>query len=172
MNDVEFMSKLGQINQRPDGVFEIKEHIDFCFTCISKTLPIEQQVSILLKEVYQFKVKEIVYIIGRTESGVKHALENGRKKLSQIFDHKCALINKKGTCHQCSELSGYYNPKSNTQKELVKIKLVRESQDKTKNKLFELRVQLIQSINPLQYTGQRFQDCHMEFTRNVAETLG
>src|SRR5882757_1896036 len=47
----------------PQGQFEIKEHIAFCFTCISKTLPLEQQISILLKEVYEFKVSEIAQIL-------------------------------------------------------------------------------------------------------------
>ena len=29
------------------GAYEMKEHIDFCFTCISKTLPIENQVALI-----------------------------------------------------------------------------------------------------------------------------
>eukprot|EP00579_Thalassiosira_antarctica_P024442 CAMPEP_0201990084 /NCGR_PEP_ID=MMETSP0904-20121228/93190_1 /ASSEMBLY_ACC=CAM_ASM_000553 /TAXON_ID=420261 /ORGANISM="Thalassiosira antarctica, Strain CCMP982" /LENGTH=136 /DNA_ID=CAMNT_0048544333 /DNA_START=1095 /DNA_END=1502 /DNA_ORIENTATION=+ len=50
------------------GEFEIKEHITFCFGCVSKSLPIEQQVTLLLKEVYGFKVKEIAEIIDNTEA--------------------------------------------------------------------------------------------------------
>src|SRR5512145_1150966 len=34
----------------PQGNFEIKEHIAFCFTCVSKSLPLEQQLALLLKE--------------------------------------------------------------------------------------------------------------------------
>src|ERR1700710_3144520 len=34
------------------GTYEMKEHIDFCFTCISKTLPIENQVALILKDFY------------------------------------------------------------------------------------------------------------------------
>lgn len=29
----------------PAGAYEMKEHIDYCFTCISKTLPIENQIA-------------------------------------------------------------------------------------------------------------------------------
>lgn len=43
------------------GNFEIKEHIAFCFTCIAKSLPLEQQITLLLKEVYDFKVKEYLF---------------------------------------------------------------------------------------------------------------
>src|ERR1700753_4028991 len=41
------------------GAYEMKEHIDFCFTCISKTLPIENQVALILKDIYDFQIKEI-----------------------------------------------------------------------------------------------------------------
>ena len=43
----------------PQGNFEIKEHIAFCFTCVSKSLPLEQHLVLLLKEVYDFELKEI-----------------------------------------------------------------------------------------------------------------
>jgi len=35
----------------PHGQFEIKEHIAFCFTCISKSLPLEQQLCVFLIEI-------------------------------------------------------------------------------------------------------------------------
>ena len=37
------------------GQFDISEHIDFCFTCISKTIPLEQQVTLMLKDIYEFR---------------------------------------------------------------------------------------------------------------------
>ena len=58
----------------PQGNFEIKEHIAFCFTCVSKSLPLEQQICLLLKEVYAFKVQEIAQIISTTEAMVKYYL--------------------------------------------------------------------------------------------------
>ena len=47
----------------PQGQFEVREHITFCFGCISKSLPLEQQLCIFLKEVYEFKVDEIMKIL-------------------------------------------------------------------------------------------------------------
>ena len=55
----------------PQGKFEIKEHIAFCFTCVSKSLPLEQHLALLLKEVYGFKVNEIATIMNQTEAMVK-----------------------------------------------------------------------------------------------------
>ena len=50
-------TELHSINQSsPHGRYEIREHIDFCFTCIMKTIPLEQQVSLMLADIYEFKV--------------------------------------------------------------------------------------------------------------------
>ena len=88
------------------GAYEMKEHIDFCFTCISKTLPIENQVALILKDVYDFSVKEICLILDKTEGIVKHLLIDARDTMTGIFDNRCALVNKNGACDQCSQLNG------------------------------------------------------------------
>ena len=67
----------------PQGAFEIREHITFCFTCIAKSLPLEQQVCLLLKEVYEFKVSEIAGIIAISEAMVKYYLHTGRAQNGQ-----------------------------------------------------------------------------------------
>jgi RNA polymerase sigma-70 factor (ECF subfamily) len=98
-----------------DAKYDIKEHIDTCFTCISKNLPIENQIAIILKDVYDFSVSEICLILDKTEGVIKYLLQDGRKTMIDIFDNRCALINKDGVCHQCSELNGWFNPKENQQ---------------------------------------------------------
>ncbi len=82
----------------PQGKLEIKEHITFCFTCVAKSLPLEQQLALLLKEVYAFKVKEINKIMSTTEAMVKYHLHTARSKMIEIFDRRCSLINKEGVC--------------------------------------------------------------------------
>ena len=86
----------------PEQIYEVKEHINYCFNCINKTLEISQQICLLLKDVYQFKVSEIMHITNLSEGKVKHALANARKNMIRIFDNRCAFVNKKGVCHQCS----------------------------------------------------------------------
>lgn len=114
------------INQTsPQGQFEVKEHITFCLTCISKSLPLEQQICVLLKEVYDFKVSEIVEILQTTEAMVKYYLHTSRSKMVNIFEGRCALINKEGVCHQCSELNGIFNPKQNFEEEKIKLSLLK-----------------------------------------------
>jgi RNA polymerase sigma-70 factor (ECF subfamily) len=153
----------------PQGNFEIKEHIAFCFTCISKSLPLEQQICIFLKEVYGFKVNEIEIILDTTEAMVKYYLHTGRTKMIQIFDGRCALINKEGTCHQCSELNGIFNPKQNVQEELMKIDLVKEAEKVEKEKLFDLRMQIIEGIDPFKSNAAELQLHHLEHNSKVME---
>lgn len=151
------------------GKFEIREHIAFCFTCVSKSLPLEQQVVLLLKEVYEFKVKEITHITDFTEAMVKYYLHTGRSKMIDIYDHRCSLINKQGICHQCTELNGIFNPKQNEQEELVKIQMVKDAERKDKEQLFDLRMNIVQHIDPFESAAAELQLHHLEHNRKVME---
>lgn len=155
----------------PLGQFEIKEHIAFCFTCISKSLPLEQQIAILLKEVYEFKVNEISQILDTTEAMVKYYLHTGRSKMINVFDGRCALINKKGVCHQCSELNGIFNPKQKFQEEVMKIDMAREAENANKEHLFDLRMKVLQGIDPFKSNAAELQLHHLEHNRKVMEKL-
>lgn len=153
----------------PQGQYEAKEHIAFCFTCISKSLPLEQQICVLLKEVYDFKVSEISTIMNTTESMVKYYLHTGRSKMTNIFEGRCALINKAGVCHQCSELNGIFNPKQNTQEELMKLDMVKKADLEDREHLFDLRMQIVKDIDPFTSKASELQLHHLEHNRQVME---
>ncbi len=153
----------------PQGNFEIKEHITFCFTCVGKSLPLEQQLVLLLKEVHQFKVKEVAAIIDQTEAMVKYYLHQARTRMIDIFDRRCALIGKKGICHQCTELNGIFNPKQNTQEELVKIQMVKDAENKDKEALFDLRLEILRELDPFESGAAALQLHHLEHNRQVME---
>jgi len=170
LSNREFFQEAMSIRQTsPQGQFEIKEHIAFCFTCVSRSLPLEQQVIVMLKEVYEFKVKEIAQISGQTEAMVKYYLHTGRSKMVEVFDRRCSLINKEGVCHQCTELNGIFNPKQNQQEELVKIDMVRKSEDSSKEHLFDLRMQILQELDPFESSAATLQLHHLEHNRQVME---
>lgn len=170
LTNPEFFKEAMQIRMSsPQGEFEVKEHIAFCFTCISKSLPLEQQLCIFLKEVYGFKINEIQMILNTTEAMVKYYLHTGRSKMIEVFDGRCALINKQGVCHQCSELNGIFNPQQNTQEELVKIDLVKTAQKGDKEHLLDLRMQILQELDPFQSKAAELQLHHLEHNRRVME---
>jgi RNA polymerase sigma-70 factor, ECF subfamily len=150
-----------------EGAYDMREHIDFCFTCISKTLPIEQQVALILKDVYDFSVKEVAQILQNTEGIIKHLLIDARKTMTTIFDHRCALINKNGVCNQCSELNGVHNPKQNQQVALMQLDLVKASKKFNREELYDLRTQLVKNIDPLRSKGADLQDAIMRCTRQA-----
>lgn len=153
----------------PHGQFEVKEHITFCLTCITKSLPLEQQICILLKEIYNFKVSEITQILNTTEAMVKYYLHTSRAKMINIFEGRCALINKEGACHQCSELNGFFNPKQDFEVEKNKIELAKVIDKGDKEHLLDLRLQIMKEIDPFQSNGSDLQLHHLEHNRKIME---
>ena len=166
----QFFQEAMQIRETsPQGNFEIKEHIVFCFTCVSKSLPLEQQLALLLKEVYDFSVKEIAQILNQTDAMVKYYLHTSRSRMIEIFDHRCSLINKQGICYQCTELNGIFNPKQKAQEELVKIEMAKDAENKSKEELFNLRMKILQELDPFESGAAELQLHHLEHNRQVME---
>lgn len=153
----------------PQGNFEIREHITFCFTCVSKSLPLEQQLAVLLKEVYDFRVNEIAEILKDTEAMVKYYLHTGRTKLIDIFDKRCSLINKEGVCHQCTELNGIFNPKQDAQEEKMKTSLAKAAGNPDKEHLLDLRTQIVKEIDPFLSPAAELQLHHLQHNNAVME---
>ena len=170
LKDPQFFKEAMNIRQTsPQGNFEIKEHIAFCFTCVSKTLPLEQHLALLLKEVYGFKLREIAEILKQSEAMVKYYLHVSRNQMIDIFDQRCSLINKQGICHQCTELNGIFNPKQKAQEELAKIEMARDAKDKSKEELFDLRMKILQELDPFESGAADLQLYHLEHNRKVME---
>jgi RNA polymerase sigma-70 factor, ECF subfamily len=149
------------------AIFDMKEHIDTCFTCMAKNLPIENQVALMLKDVYDFSVADVCLILDKTEGAVKYLLQHARKTMMEIFDNRCALINKNGVCNQCSELNGWFNPKQNQQQALIELDLVKGSKKFNRDELFELRTALIKVIDPLNSKGTDLQELLLKCNRIV-----
>ena len=170
LTDPSYFPELMQIQHTsPHGQFEVKEHITFCLACISKSLPLEQQICILLKEVHEFKVSEIAQILDTSEAMAKYYLHEGRAKMISIFDGRCALINKEGACHQCSELNGIFNPKQNFETEKNKIEMAKVSDKGDKEHLLDLRLQIMRETDPFSSNGSELQLHHLEYNRRAME---
>lgn len=149
-------------HSKPDNTYEVKEHISYCFNCMTKTLEIQQQVCLWLKEVYDFKVSEIMEITDLSEGKVKHAIADARKTMVKIFEQKCAFVSQKGVCHQCTQLAGFLNSKEDAHAKALEIKMVREGMTPDKERLLDLRMQLARDINPLQATNTHIHTYFLE----------
>lgn len=154
VEDRDLFQKKMDIGQNSEhGKFVIREHINYCFNCVSKTLLLTNQICLLLKEVYDFKIAEIMLIMGLTEGKVKHAIADARSDMNRIFKKRCALINKEGICHQCTGLNKRFNPEQDAHIEANKVKMVRESRNENYEQMLNLRLQLAKSIDPLNAEG-------------------
>lgn len=153
----------------PELKYEIKEHIDFCFTCMMKTLSLEQQMVLMLKNIYDFKVHEIATILGKTQPTIKNFLHQARSSMKDIFENRCSMVSQTGICYQCSELNGIFNPKQREQEELVKLKMVQEAKKNPTDQfmLLELRINLIREIDPCIGKSAALHLSHMKMLRRA-----
>jgi RNA polymerase sigma-70 factor (ECF subfamily) len=166
----EFGRSLANVNKTAEyGRYEIIEHIDFCFTCIMKTLALEQHVALMLADIYAFKIKEIGEIMEMTEGVIKHLLFEARKTMQTVFEKRCALINKDGICHQCSELNGFNNQKADTQRIIAELEIVKAANDPDKKDLFEIRTKLVRAIDPLMAEGTDLHDFLLKVTSKTVD---
>ena len=102
--DPEKVAGLRQLMQQTDFRYEIREHIAFCFSCIARTLPPEEQAALMLKEVLGFTAQEAAGILSVSEPVFRHRLAAARATMIGDYEGLCALINKSGVCHQCRGL--------------------------------------------------------------------
>ncbi|MBK8505820.1 MAG: RNA polymerase sigma factor [Saprospiraceae bacterium] len=172
LNNPEFFGEAMQIStSSSQGHFEIREHIAFCFTCVSKSLPLEQQLCLLLKEIYDFKVKEVAEIIDQSEAMVKYYLHIGRSKMVEVFDHRCSLINKKECVINVPNSMEFFNPKQDVQRALVEIQMAKDANTKDKQTLLDLRMKILQEIDPFESSAAELQLHHLEHNRKVMEKI-
>jgi len=88
----------------PGFTFDAREHIAFCFTCVARSLPPEQEAALVLREIFEFSNREAAAMVGVSESVLRHHLEASRKQMEATYEGLCALVSKQGVCYQCKEL--------------------------------------------------------------------
>lgn len=145
ISDPEAVSQLEALTSNPDFVFEIREHIAFCFSCISRTLPPEEQAALMLREVFGFTAQEAAKIMETSEPILRHRLSAARAKMIESYEGLCQLINKTGLCHQCRGLHEF-TPEKHRGMDLVQIE-VAPGKSVTPDNLFESRLQIVKQTN-------------------------
>jgi len=154
--------------ESPRARYEMREHVDFCFTCIMKTLPLDEHIALMLCDIYAFTANEAAEVLGRSVEVVTPLLHEARTAMRQIFEQRCSLINQQGVCHQCTELNVLFNPHQAEPQELAKLDLVRAAQEPASQDLFELRTALVHSIDPLNAAGTNLHEVMMQVVRQAS----
>jgi RNA polymerase sigma-70 factor (ECF subfamily) len=141
----EQLAGLRELMSEPGFVYEIREHIAFCFSCIARSLSPEEQAAVMLKEVLEFTSEEAAAILRVSEPVFRHRLSDARSKMTTAFDGLCALINKTGVCYQCAglrEIAGEKNRGEN----LVQIE-VAPGVAINPESLFDARAAIVRNTN-------------------------
>jgi RNA polymerase sigma-70 factor (ECF subfamily) len=143
--DPQKVQELTALMQQPGFSFEIREHIAFCFSCIARTLPPEEQAALMLKEVLGFTGEEAAGILGVSEPVYRHRLAAGRAKMIEDYHGLCALINKTGMCYQCSALQQAAG-EGHRGAELVRIEVAPGVAMSAEN-LFDARLEIVRDAD-------------------------
>lgn len=107
--DAAFLRESRGMRGSPETRTIAREHLIACFTCTLRNLPAQQAVSLLLKEVYGFSVREVAIVLNATYPQVKNWIQEARRELAARYSTTCSLIAKAGVCYQCVELDQFFN---------------------------------------------------------------
>lgn len=139
------LEQITKLMAQPDFVFEIREHIAFCFSCLGRTLPPEEQAALLLREVLGFTAQEAASMMGVSEPVFRHRLAAARKAMMESYDGLCQLINKTGACWQCKGLREIA-PEGHRGEDLVQIQ-VAPGVAVTPENLFDARLKIVREAD-------------------------
>lgn len=162
--DSEALPRLMELTRGPEFRFEVREHIAFCFSCVSRTLPPEEQAAIMLKEVLGFTNQEAAGILSISEPVFRHRLSAAREKMMGDFEGLCALINKSGVCYQCRELREI-SGEANRGPDLVQIEVAPGFAVNPEN-LFDARLAIVRDAD---LEGGRTRAMHDMFFDNLTQ---
>ena len=97
---------VGQLEQSlylsPEKSAEVKEVAATCINCISMSLPAKQRAAIVLCDQLGLSREEAAKAIGASVASVKTELHRGRKTMTDVFEHRCALVDSKNECNACT----------------------------------------------------------------------
>ena len=86
----------------PEKSAEVKEVAATCINCISMSLPAKQRAAIVLCDQLGLSREEAAKAIGASVASVKTELHRGRKTMTDVFEHRCALVDAKNECNACT----------------------------------------------------------------------
>ncbi len=88
----------------PDFVYEAREHLAFCFTCVGRSLEPEDHAALVLRDVLGFTNREAARMLDVSEGTFRGRLTRARQTMEERYEGLCALVNKTGVCYQCKGL--------------------------------------------------------------------
>lgn len=91
-----------QLFVSPERMAEVKEVAATCINCITMSLPAKQRAAIVFCDQLGMPRDEAAKAIGASVASVKTELHRARKKMNDVFESHCALVDKNNDCNACS----------------------------------------------------------------------
>lgn len=91
---------------RNDDILDMREQIDHCLACIAQNLSVEEEVAVILSDIYSMTDRESSKLVEKSVATFKHLLHEGRVTLNLISRDTCALVKKQGCPIQCRLVGG------------------------------------------------------------------
>jgi len=107
--DPDYVRESVSLRGSPEMAAIAREHLAVCFACILRNLPPRQAAALLLREVHGFSTAETAEALEATAVQVKNWVQRARRTMTERYQETCALVAKRGVCHQCVELDGFFN---------------------------------------------------------------
>ncbi len=85
-----------------DFAYEVREHIAYCFACVGRSLPPDEQAALVLRDLLDLSGREAANVLGVSDSIMRHRLTTVRTAMQEKYEGLCALVSKTGICHQCT----------------------------------------------------------------------
>ena len=85
----------------PERAAEVKEVAATCVNCVTMSLPAKQRATITLCDQLGLSRDEAAKAIGASVASVKTELHRARKKMAEVYEHHCALVDEGNECDGC-----------------------------------------------------------------------
>lgn len=85
----------------PERAAEVKEVAATCVNCVTMSLPAKQRATITLCDQLGLSREEAANAIGASVASVKTELHRARKKMADVYEHHCALVDEDNECDGC-----------------------------------------------------------------------
>ncbi len=85
----------------PEKSAEVKEVAATCVNCITMSLPEKQRAAIVLCDQMGLSREEAAKSIGASVASLKTELHRARKKMTDVYETKCQLVDEQNQCDGC-----------------------------------------------------------------------
>jgi len=149
--------------------YEIREHIDFCFICMGRTLLAHEAAALLLVGMHGFTPEEAAEVLDAGADAIRFRVQEARRILAGYFDRRCTLINPAGTCGHCAGFHTWlYGDRQETEKALFQITLQPRATPEERAATLSERIAIVRSVDPVLGEGAKFHEALMTFLRKVS----